>query len=198
MPNPVYEQIKLRLIEVTGTILGLQERLDNARKDLARMEELARAAPQVDAEYQDLDRGYSILRKDYEELLTRREQSNITSAADTGADKVRLRIVDPPHMPTSPVAPNRLMLISLVLLAGVGAAGALAIVVSQMDQSIGDVGRLREFGLPVLGGISIVPSASTRPKVSLQGLGIGASLLLLLLIYGGLAGKILQINRVIF
>src|ERR1051325_11091078 len=147
-PNPVYEQLKLRLIETGATIGALQRRLDFAKQDLAKIEDLARAAPQVEAESADLDRGYAVLRKNYEELLARREASNITSAADTGADKVRLRMVDPPQVPSQPVAPNRLLLLSLVLLAGLAAPVGLAIVLSQVDQSIYDLGRLREFGYP--------------------------------------------------
>src|SRR5438045_6715335 len=136
LPNPVYEQVKLRLIETDGTISSLQARLDTARHDLGRMEELARAAPQVQAESEDLDRGYNVLRKNYEELLARRESSKITAAADTGADKVRLRIIDPPQVSNLPTAPNRLMLVSLALIAGLGAAGGLALLLSQLDQSI--------------------------------------------------------------
>ena len=107
------------------------------------MEELAHAAPQVQAEYEDLDRGYSVLRKNYEEFLARRESSNITAAADSGADKVRLRIVDPPQVPMLPVAPNRLAMLSLVLLGGFGAAGGLAILLSQTDRSRIRVIRIR-------------------------------------------------------
>src|SRR5204862_2493339 len=139
LPNPVYEQVKLRLIEADGTISSLQGRLDTARHDLDRMEELARAAPQVQAEYEDLDRGYNVLRKNYEELLARREASKITAAADNGADKVRLRVVDPPQAPTLPSAPNRLILISLALLAGLVVAGGLTILLSQLHQSISDL-----------------------------------------------------------
>src|SRR5205814_6043673 len=118
--NPVYEQIKLRLLEADGTVASLQARLESARTGLSRMEELARAAPQVEAEFQNLNRDYNVLQKNYEELLARRESSNLTAAADTGADKVRLRIIDPPQVPTIPIAPNRLLLISLVLLAALG------------------------------------------------------------------------------
>jgi polysaccharide chain length determinant protein (PEP-CTERM system associated) len=196
LANPGYEQVKLRLIEAETTVSSLQARLDTARTDLTRMEELARAAPQVDAEYQDLDRGYNVLRKNYEELLARRESSNITAAADTGADKVRFRVVDPPQLPSTPVAPNRLMLISLVFVAGLGAAIGLGIAFSQMDQSISDVGHLRDFGLPVLGGISVVPSSFHRHWVPSHGLGIVASILLLMLIYGGLAGQIITHYKV--
>jgi len=156
------------------------------------MEELARAAPQVEAEYQDLDRGYNVLRKNYEELLARRESSKITAAADTGADKVRLRIIDPPQVPNLPIAPNRLMLVSLALVAGVGAAGGLALLLSQLDQSISDLGRLRELGFPVLGGISIVPSLLRRTRIYPQALTIGASVLLLFIAYAGLAGRVMN------
>ena len=198
MANPVYEQLKLRLVETESTISALQGRLDTARKDLSRMEQLATAAPQVEAQAEDLDRGYNVLRKNYEELLARREASNITAAADTGADKVRLRVIDPPQIPSLPITPNRFLLVSLVLLAGIAAPVALAILFSQMDQSIGDLGRLRDLGYPVLGGISMVRSLRTRPRLYAQTAGIGASLVILLLVYGGLASQVITKQKVFF
>jgi hypothetical protein len=176
----------------------LKSRLDTARTELAKMEELARAAPQVEAEYQDLDRGYNVLRKNYEELLARREASKITAAADTGADKVRLRVIDPPQVPTMPTAPNRLMLISLAFVAGLGVTGALAILLSQLDRSISDLSRLRELGFPVLGGISIVPSLLKRTQIYPQILSLCASVLLLLIVYAGLAGRVILGQKVVF
>jgi polysaccharide chain length determinant protein (PEP-CTERM system associated) len=197
LTNPVYEQLRLRLVETESTISALQGRLDTAKHDLSRMEDLARAAPQVEAEHEDLDRGYNVLRKNYEELLARRESSNITAAADTGADKVRLRVIDPPQIPTLPVAPNRLLLMSLVLLAGLGAPVGLAILLSQTDRSIADLGRLRELGHPVLGAVSMVQRPFGRPMLYAQSLGISASLLLLLIVYGGLTTQVMDKHRVI-
>lgn len=197
LPNPVYEQLKLRLVETESTISALQGRLATAKQDLARMEELAHAAPQVEAEYQDLDRGYNVIRKNYEELLVRRESSNITAAADTGADKVRLRVIDPPQVPTLPVAPNRFMLVSLVLLAGLGAPIGLAFLLSQADRSVADLGRLRELGHPVLGAVSMVRMPARRPHQYAQTLGISASFLLLLVVYGGLTAHNMTQDKVI-
>jgi len=162
------------------------------------MEQLSAAAPQVETESADLDRGYNVLRKNYEELLARRESSNITAAADTGADKVRLRIVDPPIVPSVPAAPNRVMLISAVLLAGLGAAVGLIIALNQMDQSINDIGRLRELGLPVLGSVSLLPFLRSRPKMYAQSLGIASVMLLLLIVYGGLASQVISYPKLIF
>jgi polysaccharide chain length determinant protein (PEP-CTERM system associated) len=198
VPNPVYAQVKLRLIEAEGTISSVQARLENARNGLSRMEELARAAPQVEAEYQNLNRDYNVLQKNYEELLARRESSNLTAAADTGADKVRLRIIDPPQVATVPVAPNRLMLLSVVLLAALGAGAALPILLSQTDQSIKELGGLRDFGRPVLGGVSLVPTLTRPMRLYSQGVTVGASIVLLLVVYAGLASGKIPHHTIVF
>jgi polysaccharide chain length determinant protein (PEP-CTERM system associated) len=185
MPNPAYQQEKMKQM-VDGVMMSaLQQQLDNARKNLARMEQLARSAPEVQAQFENLDRGYNVLRRQYEELLERRESSTITAAADTGADRVRLRVIDPPQVPIDPVAPNRLLLDSGVLLAGLGAAAGLAFVLSQSDQSVIDVGQLREMGIPVLGGISIF-SMARRRRMYFQGLSVATALFILIVLYGGL------------
>ena len=87
---------------------------------------------------------------------------------------------------------------SLALLAGLGAAVALAVLMSQIDQSISDTNRLRELGLPVLGGISIVPSSTHRAKSYPQALTVAASILFLLAVYGSLAGRMLMHQKVLF
>ncbi len=157
------------------------------------MEALARAAPEVEAQFQGLDRDYQVLRKNYEELLARREASKITEAADTNADKVRLRVIDPPQIPTTPVAPRRFMLISAVLIAGLGAAAGLALLLTQSDNSIADLGQLRELGQPVLGGISLAPAPRRRRlRFYPQAVGITVAVLVLIAVYGGLAAEIVS------
>jgi polysaccharide chain length determinant protein (PEP-CTERM system associated) len=199
LPNPVYDQLKMRMIEADAGISALKTQLDRARQDLARMEALARAAPEVEAQYQGVDRDYQVLRHNYEELLLRREASNITEAADTSADKVRLRVIDPPQIPTIPVAPKRFLLISLVLLAGLGTAAGLAVLLAQTDSSIGDLGQLRDFGQPVLGGVSMAAVSRQRRMLHLhpQAVGITLAVLVLIAVYGGLAAEIVSNHKVL-
>jgi len=186
LPNPAYEENKLRQMVNSVTIASLQQQLGVASKKLLHLEALARSAPEVQAKFENLDRGYGVLRKQYEELLSRRESSLITAAADTGADRVRLRVIDPPQLPMDPVAPNRLLLDSGVLLAGLGAAAGLAFLLSQTDQSVTELGQLRELGIPVLGGLSMVRS-TRRHRLYFQGLSVLTALLILFALYGGLA-----------
>lgn len=194
--NPVYQQVQLSLFQNEATISALRSQLDRAHKDFARMQKLALAAPQVAAEYRNLERGYGVMLKNYNELLARRQTSRITEAADTQADRVQLRVVDPPQVPRIPVEPPRLLLISAVLLAGLGAGVALAIALGQMDRSIWDLGPLREMGQPVLGGISIRPSAEERRTLYPAAAGVMIAVLSLIAVYGGLLRAVVTANKV--
>jgi polysaccharide chain length determinant protein (PEP-CTERM system associated) len=186
LPNPVYEQDKMRQLVNNVMIANLQQQIVAAQTKLAHLNKLARSAPEIQAKFENLDRGYGVLRNQYEQLLSRREASLITAAADTGADRVRLRVIDPPQVPLDPVAPHRLLLDTGVLLAGFGAAAALAFLFTQTDQSVIDVSQLREIGVPVLGGISAF-QRSHRRTIYFQGMTVVTALIALIAVYGGLA-----------
>ena len=132
------------------------------RRRSNRLEEMARNAPEVQAQFANLDRDYNIIRRNYEELLARRESVNIAEAARTGSDRVTLEVVDPPTMPTVPTSPKRLLLAAGVLLAALGAGGALLFLHVQFDTSIYTLRELRGIGLPVLGALSAPPRSRLR------------------------------------
>jgi polysaccharide chain length determinant protein (PEP-CTERM system associated) len=160
--NPTYDMIKLRLVDAESQIAAMKNRLAQAEKERDRIDSVAHAAPGVAAEFQNLDRDYNVIRKNYEELLARREATNIAEAADAKADKIQFRVIDPPEIPFAPVAPKRTLLVTGVLLAGVAAAGALIFVLNQLDRSFANLDDLRALGLPVIGGLSKLPSSGAR------------------------------------
>jgi polysaccharide chain length determinant protein (PEP-CTERM system associated) len=180
--NPTYDMIKLRLVDAESQIAALKNRLAQAEKERDRIEAIARAAPGVAAEFQNLDRDYNVIRKNYEELLARREATNIAEAADAKADKIQFRIIDPPEIPIAPAAPKRLLLVTGVLLAGVAAAGALLFVLNQVDRSFANLDDLRALGLPVIGGLSKLPNAGAR-AIDRAGVVFVASVGLLFVLY---------------
>jgi len=190
-PNPVYERIKERLLDAESQLGTLTRRTEQATKERDRLEAIARAFPTVEAEYTALDRDYSVMQTNYQGLLARREQANIAQAADTQADKVKLQIVDPPQVPRIPVAPNRLLLFSGVLIVGLGAGGGLAFLLSQFDRSFYTVDELRELGLTVIGGITLLGTAPRR-RTAFSTLGFLACVALLGAIYAGLMARALR------
>ena len=189
--NPVYEQLKVRLVEADTAVASLQRQRATEAELLDRLEKVQREQPGLVAEYQNMDRDYSVLRKNYEELLNRLQSANLAQAADIQADKVKLQIVDPPETPRLPVTPNRLLLVSGVLLAGIGGGFAFTILLGQLDRSFSTVDQLRDIGLPVLGGISILgrPPLLQRMLVVAR---FSAAVVALVGVYGGLMAYILR------
>jgi polysaccharide chain length determinant protein (PEP-CTERM system associated) len=191
MVNPMYEQTKLRLIDAEAQVASLQRQVQDTITERERLETMARTAPGVQAEYQNLDRDYTVLRKNYEELLDRRESASIAQAANTQADKVKLQIVDPPQVPRIAVSPNRLLLIPAVLVLGLAAGAGCAFLLGQMDRSFRSLDDLRALGLPVLGGISLAAAIPVRWRI-FSALGFSAAVLLLVVACGGLLGHLLR------
>jgi polysaccharide chain length determinant protein (PEP-CTERM system associated) len=184
--NTVYDQIKVRLVDTEAAVAAVQRRLDTALADQDRIEKVAKSAPGVLAQAQDLDRDYSVLKKNYQELVARREATQIAHAADTKTEKIQFRIVDPPQVPVLPAAPNRAMYVSVVLLFGLGAGLAVPLALTQIDRSFSTIGQLRNLGVPILGSVTRLSLGATRRRDVLQLTGVCASAFLLIAVYGTL------------
>jgi polysaccharide chain length determinant protein (PEP-CTERM system associated) len=191
----VYEQVQVQLVEQQSQVASLQQRVDQAQSDVKRLTGLAAEAPQIEAQAQDIDRNYDVLKKNYDELLSRREATNLSQAADTKADQIQFRVVDAPQVPLAPVAPNRPVLFSAVLMAGVLGGLLIPIMLAQIDRSYATLQRLRSLGLPIVGGVSYVAMFRTRAQATLETAGFGATAVALLMLYGVLIAITLDFHR---
>jgi hypothetical protein len=191
VPNPIYEQLKVRMFETESLLSSLQRQIADATHERDRLEEMARSAPGIQAEYINLNRDYDVLQTNYKELLGRREQMKIGSAADADADKIKIQVIDPPQVPQNPVAPRRAMLLSAVLSIGIAGGAALAVLLVQFDQSFHTIDELRDLGLPVAGGISLLNVAVTRGRLA-SVFAFGMALVLLGALYAGLLYRLVH------
>jgi polysaccharide chain length determinant protein (PEP-CTERM system associated) len=191
VPNQVYDQLKVKLIDADTLVISLQRQRDDAVRYRERLEKTQREQPGLIAEYQNMDRDYSVLQRNYDALLSRLQSANIAQAADTQADKVKLQIIDPPEIPRLPVAPNRMLLITGVLVGGLGTGAGMMVLFGQLDRSFSSVNDLRTLGLPVLGGISVLGLAPLRQQLMVV-FRFGAALTALVCIYAGLIVHVLR------
>jgi uncharacterized protein involved in exopolysaccharide biosynthesis len=191
VPNPIYEQLKVRMFETESTLSSLQRQIADATHERDRLEEMARSAPGIQAEYINLNRDYDVLQNNYKELLGRREEMKIGAAADADADKIKIQVIDPPQVPQNPVAPKRAMLLSAVLGIGIAGGAALAVLLVQFDQSFHTIDELRDLGLPVAGGISLLNVAVTRGRLA-SVFAFGMALVLLGALYAGLLYRLVH------
>ena len=186
IPNSIYDQLKVKLVDAEGQVATAQRQVSETQADIDRIERIARSAPEVLVQVQDLDRDYGILKKNYEELVSRRQATQIADAADTKTEKIQFRIIDPPQIPLVPIEPNRPMLVSLAMLAGLGAGIAAPIVVGQLDRSFTAISQLRELGIPVLGSITRISLGASRRRAAMQLAGVCAAGFMLVAVYGTL------------
>lgn len=194
--NTVYDQLKVKLVDAEGQVASAQRRLAEAQGEEARIEKIVKSAPTVMTEAEDLDRDYSVLKKNYQELVARREAAGIADAADTKTEKIQFRIVDPPQVPLIPAAPNRPLLVSFVLLAGLGAGLAAPIVMAQLDRSFATITQLRNLGIPVVGSVTRLSLGTARRRATIQFAGVCASAVVLVAVYGTLLALSLGLHSV--
>lgn len=179
--RPQQDELAARLVDADALVASLERQMRDAEAELERLSEMARNAPGVQAEFISLDRDYTVMRRNYEELLARRESIQIGEAARTNTERAKVEIIDPPALPTVPVAPNRRLLAGGVLLAGLAAGLGLAVLLVQLDGSIYTLGELKRIGLPVLGVIS----DAEPPRRAADTAAFAGAIALLLLTYGG-------------
>jgi polysaccharide chain length determinant protein (PEP-CTERM system associated) len=153
--NPAYQQMKVSLAEAEATVASLRARVAEYDAQYRRSLDVMRTAPQIEAELAQLHRDYDVHKKNYEALVGRRESASLTGELESTAGVADFRLIDPPRASTTPVAPNRMLLLPGALLIGLAAGLGFSFVASQLRPVFFDGRVLREVtGLPVLGAVS--------------------------------------------
>jgi polysaccharide chain length determinant protein (PEP-CTERM system associated) len=130
----------------------------SARQNQAR--EALKTAPQLEAEQAQLNRDYAIHKKNYEDLVARREAAVMSGDMEDRSGLADFRLIDPPRVSAQPVWPNRMLLLPLALLAALAAGLLTAFAASQLRPAFHDAETLRaKTELPLLGVVTRVRSA---------------------------------------
>lgn len=190
--NPIYAQTKIVLNEAEAQVASLQARVREHERRVVQLRGMVNTVPEVEADLARLNRDYAINKKNYEELLARRESAQISEKEGQSADDIKFKIVDPPFVPSDPAGPNRPLLFSIVFAGGILLGLLVAFVLSEVKPVFDTRRSLADFtGLPVLGSVSMVwTAAQTRRRrlgyavfipVGISLLGSYATLMVLLL-----------------
>jgi polysaccharide biosynthesis transport protein len=162
-PNPVYVSLRSMQAEREGNVAALQARKDQLTGAMNLIEQRQMIAPGAQVDQARLDRDYDVLKDQYNKLLAQREGAKLRSDATGKTDGVKFRVIDQPSLPREPAAPNRTMLLTGVLIAGIGLGAGVAFAKSQLANVYTTTQQLaKASGLPVLGSISEVITSETR------------------------------------
>jgi polysaccharide chain length determinant protein (PEP-CTERM system associated) len=163
--NPVFQQLKVSLAEAEANTASLRARVSEYEERYKRSTDLMKTQPQLETELAQLNRDYELDKRNYEQLVSRRDSAELSGDLDTAGSMADFRLVDPPRASSKPVAPNRLMLLPLGLLFALGGGLFAAFAASQIRPVFFDSKTLREAtDLPVLGMVSLIPNEARRLK----------------------------------
>lgn len=163
--NPVYQQLKVSLAEAEANTASLRARVSEYEERYKRTTAVMKTQPQLETELAQLNRDYELDKKNYEQLVTRRDSAELTGDLDSAGSMADFRLIDPPRASSTPVAPNRLLLFPLGLVFAIVAGLFVAFVASQIRPVFFDSKTLRDAtDLPVLGVVSLIPNETRRIK----------------------------------
>ena len=155
--NPLYLGLRTMQAEKASQVAALANRKAQIESDINAFDQKIAGDPAAAQEQAEIDRNYQVLKTEYDKLLTDREQVKLRSQAASQADAVKFDVVDPPVTPTAPSAPNRMLLLTGVLIVGLGGGVAAAFGLSQLAGTFPTSKRLEKAsGMPVIGSVGEV------------------------------------------
>jgi polysaccharide chain length determinant protein (PEP-CTERM system associated) len=153
--NPVYQELQIAMGKTEADISSVNTRVLSLKRKSEELRERIDIVPQIEADLQRLNRDYEVHRKNYNELVSRREQARISDEAESGGEQVKFRIIEPPYVPFQPEFPNRPLLDFGVLLAAIAIGYGLSLLISLLQPVFYNQKDLMKYiGGSVLGGIN--------------------------------------------
>jgi len=155
--NTYFQQLSLSLAEAEAQTASLKARVSEYTSRFNGLRQMATMQPQVEADFVQLNRDYEVNKKNYEQLLSRRESASISEEMESKTEVIDFKVIDPPYVPPTPTFPNRPLFLSLVLLLALGGGVGAAFLISQIRPIITDragVADVTEY--PILGSVSMV------------------------------------------
>jgi len=160
--NAVFQSIQLELNKADVEIAALRRELSQHQSTVADLRLRLDSAPQVEAEYQQLNRDYDVNKAQYTALLGNYQKARLGEQADN-AGSVRFEIVVPPTAPVAPVGPLRTWLLAGIWIAALTAGAGAAYGLQRMRPVVSSTRALKELAsFPVLGAVGIAFPSQQR------------------------------------
>jgi len=153
--NPVYQNIQLELNKEDVEVAALRRQLVQHQSTVAELRQRLNSAPQVEAEFQQLNRDYTVNKAQYTALLESYQKARLGERADN-AGSVRFEVVLPPTASITPVWPKRTALLGGIWLAAMLLGAGLAYGLHVLQPIVGSVVAVNELtSFPVLGVVGV-------------------------------------------
>ena len=163
--NVIYQELNKMMANSELQVAALRARVAEYTSRYAQARELLKIAPQIEAEATQLNRDYEIHKKNYQDLVNRRETAEMSGELDSATGGVDFRLIDPPRVSDKPVSPNRLILLVMAMIGAVASGVVVAFAASQLRPVFHSASELRsKFEFPLLGMVSLVTNEADHKR----------------------------------
>ncbi|MCF2947763.1 chain-length determining protein [Paraglaciecola aquimarina] len=192
----IASELKLEISRLESQIASMKVRAADYSGKIEFLKQKIDLVPQVEAERTALNRDYSITKRKYEELLTRKEQSDLAQKADVSNENVQFKVIEPPLVPQNASGPNRMLSYTIVLALGFAAGIGIAFLISQLNPVLIRASQLTLLtNYPVLGTVSHLNKEQIKKTTRKHLLIFLTSTFLIVGLYGMLiAAEIMQLD----
>jgi len=160
MVSPAMElqsQLKANKLEIENRGKSIQQ----VQRQIDEYQARLNTAPLREQQLANLTRDYDQSRKNYEALLSKRDQSEMATNLERRQQGEQFRVLDPPNVPQKPYSPNRLKLDLIGLVAGLALGIVSLVVADTMDDRIHSREELQTvMAAPVLTEIPPIPTVA--------------------------------------
>jgi polysaccharide chain length determinant protein (PEP-CTERM system associated) len=161
--NPVFQRLRLNLADAEANVASLRSQLGTQQARLEEIRAQSSKVPQAEAELVQLNRDYEIMRRNYDQLVQRREAASLGVKIDQTSSMADFRLIEPPRVLPTPVFPSRIQLALGVMLLAVASGIAAAYAQTLLNPVFSSERELREFTKrPVLGSLLKVEDPRDR------------------------------------
>lgn len=151
------QETRQEIAAVDDQLASKQAEEKRLRGEIAAFQRRLASTPALEAELTQLTRDYDTVRKGYETLLAKQEESKVAAAMEERRIGEVFKTLDPARLPEAPFSPNRPMINLLGAFAGLGLGLGLAFLLDYGDKSLRSeedvVGVLK---VPVLASIPVI------------------------------------------
>lgn len=152
--NPLFITLSNQLNEANADIKGLKQRQEKIMTNIAIFQGRVERIPQREQEVASLMRDYENTRANYQNLLNKKLEAQISENLEKRQKGEQFRILDPANLPMKPFKPDHKKIILLGLALGLGGGFGLAYMVEYLDASFRKPEDVYSYlGLPVLATI---------------------------------------------
>ena len=170
--NPAYINIQTQIKRTEIELESLQTQRTELDVKWHQYVKRLEKMPQVEQEYQDLVRDYSAAQKKYNETSAKLMEARQAEGLEESQVGEKFTVVDPPQVPERPIKPNRMAVVLIGFILGLGAGVGLGAIREFTDTSIRTVRDVKRItGAPVMAAIPDVQEQSKTQSKMKRGKG---------------------------